>query len=872
MKKIINNFYIFGIFVVIAVMAGLFLQYLNAGRLLNDNAQRITHMSVEQLGDQLDLWLARNAQVVRDAGDYASLELAGDAEMLVFLQKLLAENPDYTSLYYGSVGNKMINASGWIPPADWDLRTRPWYLQAVAADELIVTQVFVTASQDKLIMTVAVPVKDQAGNLIGVVGGDVALDTIINLVSAKKIGLAGYSFLIDGENNLIAHPTLKYTAGSEMVPLSQRYEDLAEQLGAFEETVIRYDDKNVRGFLAHADVDGTDWRLISFVPIEEYTGEMDRLFNGLRISAFLSLMIISFFLWLFNRSIVAPLSQLSRDISAIDIKANPSYRLPMHRKDEFGRIGGTINEILDTTDSYVSAMAASEEELNNTNQQLEAMVEELTATEEELRSQNEMLIAQERRLRESEGRYRSLVSNLPGVVFRSVFNERWTMQYMSEIAEEYFGYPVSDIVDDAKICFSEIIHPEDIGTDTIFIKKSLANRMPYEATYRIVRSDGEVRWIWESGQVDSNYQGEGYLVDGVMLDVTERKKQDDRLRHMTMHDQLTGIYNRTYFEDSLLRLNNNHQRPVTLISVDMDGLKLINDTLGHDQGDNLLQFCAQVLGRALRSSDILARVGGDEFAIILPQTELAAGEMVVQRIEEEMAAYNQHEPRLPLSVSIGVACALDDEKLEQVYNRADDQMYRNKLYKGTGARAQILDVLMAALEERDYLTHGHATRLLELCLKVGQHLGVSSEQRGNLALLSKVHDLGKVGIPDHILFKPGPLSAQEWEVMRLHPEKGYRIAVASPDLVGIAELILKHHERWDGSGYPLGLKGLDIPLECRIMAIVDSFDAMTNDRPYSKARSDAEAVEEILRCAGTQFDPELVGVFVTELSKARTDI
>jgi diguanylate cyclase (GGDEF)-like protein/PAS domain S-box-containing protein len=871
MKKILNNFYIFGIFVVIAVMAGLFLQYLNAGRLLTDNAQRITHMSVMQLGDQLDLWLAKNAQIVIDAGDYASLEMAGDAEMLLYLKKLLAENPDYTSLYYGSVDNKMINASGWIPPVDWDLRTRPWYTQAVAADRLIVTQAFVNASQDKLIMTVAVPVKDGAGQLLGVVGGDVALDTIIDLVSTKEIGSDGYSFLVDGENSLIAHPTLKYTAGSEMIPLSQRYKDLSERLADFKEPVIRYDDSGVRGFLAHTSVFGTDWRLISFVPIEEFTGEMDRLFKGLQISAFLSLLIIGFFLWLFNRSIVAPLSELSQDIAAIDVEMKPDYRLPMRRKDEFGRISGTINGILDTTNSYVSSLAASEEELNNSNQQLEALVEELTATEEELRSQNEMLIAQEKRLRESEGRYRSLVSNLPGVVFRSVFNERWTMLYMSDIAEEYFGYPVSDIVDDAKICFSEIIHPEDIGTDTVFIKKSLANRMPYEATYRIVRANGEVRWIWESGQVDSNYQGEGYLVDGVMLDVTERKKQDDRLRHMTMHDQLTGIYNRTYFEDSLMRLNNNHQRPVTLISVDMDGLKLINDTLGHDQGDNLLQYCSQVLARALRSSDILARVGGDEFAIILPQTDLEAGEKVVQRIEEELAAYNQHEARLPLSVSIGVACALDDEDLEQVYNRADDQMYRNKLYKGTGARAQILDVLMAALEERDYLTHGHANRLLELCLKMGQHLGVSSEQRGNLALLSKVHDLGKVGIPDHILFKPGPLSPQEWEVMRLHPEKGYRIAVASPDLVGIAELILKHHERWDGSGYPLGLKGLEIPLECRIMAIVDSFDAMTNDRPYSKARSDVEAVAEIRRCAGTQFDPELVGVFVEVLTTTMPD-
>ena len=862
MKKILGNFYIFGIFVLAAVMAGLYLQYLSAGQLLTDNARTITKMSVEQMGLHLETWLTRNSQVVADAGHFVALQPENEAQVFDYLQQLLRENPDYTSLYYGSAANRMVNASGWIPPAGWDLRTRPWYQQAVQANRLIVTQAFVNASQDQLIITIAAPVRDAAGNLLGVVGGDVAMDTIIKLVSRKKIGQRGYSFLVDGDGNLLAHPTLSYAPGSQLVPLRQRYQDLGENLGDLGREVLQYEDQGKAGLLAHVTVRGTDWHLISFVPAEEFTQERDRIFNGLILSTMVAILIVGFFLWLLNLRIVAPLNGLSRDILAIDLQNRPSYRLPESKGEGLDRIGATINRVLDTIDTYIASLAASEAELNNSNQQLEAMVEELQATEEELRGQNEMLMSQERRLRESESRYRSLVSNLPGVVFRSIFHERWTMLYMSDIATEYFGYPVEDIVNDAKICFSEIIHPADIGSDTVFIKKALANRQPYEATYRIIRANGEIRWIWETGQVDVNYHGEGYLVDGVMLDVTERKKQDDRLRHLSIHDQLTGIYNRTYFEDSLERLSNLHQRPVTLIAVDMDGLKLINDTLGHDQGDNLLQYCAQVLGRALRSCDILARVGGDEFAIILPQTDMADGEKVVQRIEAEMASYNQHEPRLPLSVSIGIATAFAEEELEQAYNRADDQMYRNKLYKGTGARAQILDVLMAALEERDYLTHGHANRLTDLCLALAKHLGTDSEVRGNLALLAKVHDLGKVGIPDHILFKPGPLNPQEWEVMRLHPEKGYRIAVASPDLMGIAELILKHHERWDGTGYPLGLQGEEIPLECRILAIVDSFDAMTNDRPYSKARSDEAALQEIASCAGSQYDPALVEIFI----------
>jgi len=170
---------------------------------------------------------------------------------------------------------------------------------------------------------------------------------------------------------------------------------------------------------------------------------------------------------------------------------------------------------------------------------------------------------------------------------------------------------------------------------------------------------------------------------------------------------------------------------------------------------------------------------------------------------------------------------------------------------------------MTALAERDYLTNGHALRLADFCRQVGERVGLSSRQLSDLALLANVHDLGKVGIPDSILFKKGKLSSEEWQVMRLHPEKGYRIAITSPDLSPVADLILKHHERWDGQGYPLGLSGEEIPVECRILAVVDAFDAMTSDRPYSKARKVEEALSEILKCSGTQFDPNLVDIFIS---------
>jgi HD-GYP domain-containing protein (c-di-GMP phosphodiesterase class II) len=158
---------------------------------------------------------------------------------------------------------------------------------------------------------------------------------------------------------------------------------------------------------------------------------------------------------------------------------------------------------------------------------------------------------------------------------------------------------------------------------------------------------------------------------------------------------------------------------------------------------------------------------------------------------------------------------------------------------------------------------------LDLSVKLGTRKVLDPRPLTALALLSQVHDVGKVGIPDKILFKPGKLNDEEWEIMRMHPEKGYRIAIVSPDLKDIADLILKHHERWDGSGYPLGLKGEDIPMECRILSVIDSFDAMTSERPYNKPRSKEEAVQEIKRCAGTQFDPDIVDLFVEVIDEGK---
>ena len=464
----------------------------------------------------------------------------------------------------------------------------------------------------------------------------------------------------------------------------------------------------------------------------------------------------------------------------------------------------------------------------------------------------------EEALRKSEERYREILASIEEGYYEADLAGRVT--FCNDAACKILGYARKELVGKSY----RHLFKEPKAVLKAFNRVYHTAKPNRSFTVEIKRKDGSTFFGELSVSPILNSEGAVTGFRGVARDISERIKVEEQLRYLSLHDQLTGLYNRTFFEEELKRLDGSRKYPITIISADLDGLKLINDTLGHDCGDRQLISCAKVMKESLRASDILARVGGDEFNAILPGTDEQTGEKIAGRIRENLEKYNQTHAGPPLSISLGVATALSkDTPLNELFKRADDLMYREKLYRCDSVRSQIVQALLAALAERDYITEGHAKRLAALCLKVGVKLNLSSRQLSDLALLAHVHDLGKVGIPDSILLKQGPLTEEEWEIMRLHPEKGYRIAMSSPDLSGVADLILKHHERWDGKGYPLGLKGKETPIECRILAIVDAYDAMTNGRPYSKAKHKKEALAELRRRAGSQFDPELVELFIS---------
>jgi len=298
-----------------------------------------------------------------------------------------------------------------------------------------------------------------------------------------------------------------------------------------------------------------------------------------------------------------------------------------------------------------------------------------------------------------------------------------------------------------------------------------------------------------------------------------------------------------------------------VIMGDLNGLKLVNDAFGHQEGDKLLTQTAKILKESCRKEDVIARWGGDEFAIFLRRTSYRVAMEIIERIK--LVCRQASQDPVKVSIALGAVTKEDpSQDIQEILKEAEERMYRSKLLESKYVRDSILSSLRRTLFEKNHESEEHTYRLQELALPIGRALGLPDGQLDDLMLLATLHDIGKIGVPQGVIIKPGNLSPEEWELIRKHPEIGYRIAKSSPELAPIAEAILAHHEWWDGRGYPRGLKGEDIPLISRILAIVDAYDVMTHAQPYKEAMSQEEALQELQKKAESQFDPKLIAMFI----------
>jgi diguanylate cyclase (GGDEF)-like protein/PAS domain S-box-containing protein len=456
--------------------------------------------------------------------------------------------------------------------------------------------------------------------------------------------------------------------------------------------------------------------------------------------------------------------------------------------------------------------------------------------------------------------FESLFKNSSDAIVRIDSQER--IIEVNSNFEDFFGYTFDEIV--GKTTDDLISHPDEFEHNL-------------GLTHTLLKGEKVViegkRYAKDGSSKDFLVQGVPIILGdeviggyGIFTNISERKRAEEEILYISYHDQLTGVYNRRFFEEEMHRMDTSRNMPLSLIMADVNGLKLTNDAFGHGKGDALLKRLAEILVHNCRAGEIISRLGGDEFVILMPGTTAQDAEQVVKRIQKSC------NDELFNSISLSMSFGWDekkhaDEPLSSLFKRVEDYMYSHKLVESPSVRGKMFETIIKTLHEKNKREERHSSRVSLYCEAIGNAMKLNTREVEGLKMAGWLHDIGKIAVDERILNKKGRLSQEEWFEVRKHPEVCYSILSSVNELSELANCVLAHHERYDGKGYPKGLMGEQIPIGARIIAVADSYDAMTTARTYCPMLTKKDATAELLKHAGTQFDPEVVQVFVNQVLK-----
>ncbi len=558
------------------------------------------------------------------------------------------------------------------------------------------------------------------------------------------------------------------------------------------------------------------------------------------IIATLCLLLLSLAYYIIMRKYLMPLKsllQVSAEFSAGDL----SKRVDIVRNDEFGLISKNFNSVADKMQSLID--------------NVETMVQVRT---EELHKANQAL-------KENKDELQLILDSAAEAIFCIDLNGNCTFCNYSSL--KMLGYQSQEELL-GKNMHRQIHHTHRDGTPFL-IEECKIIRSIREGN---LAADDEIFWRKDdtsfSVECHSHPQRkEGKVVGGVVtfIDITERNARDAEIKYLGCHDVLTGLRNRRCFEEDRITIDIPENLPLSVIFADINGLKLTNDIFGHAAGDELIKKSSEILKQACRQSDVITRIFGDEFIILLPKTTEKETEKILDRIRSGFL--DARVAAIKCSISLGLDTKTSpDQPLEEIMANAENTMYKDKILNRKVINKDIIDTLIETLHSRTPREKQHSIMVSELCSETGAALQLSETKISKLYRAGYLHDLGKIVLDESILNKDS-LSDEEREKMRQHSVSGYRILNLFDDTLDIAEYVYSHHERWDGSGYPRGLKGERIPLISRIIAVADTYDRVLirGDLPLNERK--LAALEVIKKGAGTQFDPQIAEVFAQMINK-----
>ncbi|MFC1582669.1 HD domain-containing phosphohydrolase [Planctomycetota bacterium] len=414
----------------------------------------------------------------------------------------------------------------------------------------------------------------------------------------------------------------------------------------------------------------------------------------------------------------------------------------------------------------------------------------------------------------------------------------------------------------------EYVAPHDKGSILKTVGDILRESRVSDVECRLQRRGGPLFPAALTGGLVTDDDGNPESALLILQDITRLKEAEGNARKggiLDLHDPLTGFYSRDHFHDELERMGKDIGRflPMTLFVIEIDGAELVNEIFGRD----LLMSSAEIVSRPFRKTDTLSRIGGDRFAVVTPHTNFGVAMAKRSHILQMIKKFNQEHQTVPLSVSIGLATAgaAGEGSAFDLLRRSEQDLHDSKTPLKEGTERKAFDRLWQQLANKGLLTPPGGDPFIELVKNTLDKLDITLEEAANIRGLARAHNMGYIAVPEGVLEKPTTLTPDEFALVKKHPQVSYNIALKSKEFTSIASLVLHHHERWDGGGYPAGLKGERIPLECRLFAVLDAFNALISPRPYREAMERDQALAELLNGSGTQFDPSILDELISLL-------
>ena len=758
--------------------------------------------------------------------------------------------------WYYSVNEDLTAGDLVVQTGQFDPRTRAWYKAAVEAGGPVFSPLYKHFVMDDLSVSAAWPVYNESGNLDGVLGTHMLLSDIGSFLNDAVEEHNGIAIIIEKESNYLVANSMDVANFAFLQDGTlERYalEDINntdiqnayEQYKTNSATEMIYKGENDNFFINTREIhmNGIDWVVISAIPQSIFMTDVMNSIRWAALIATLSMLLSALICNLFMSKYLKPIKsllQVSDELSS----GNLSKRVDIIRNDEIGRISNSFNKVADKMQSLIENLELNVQErtreLHKVNFQLEASKDDL-----------------------------QLILNTAAEGIYGI-DLKGNCTFCNKSCIEILGY--NDQTELLEKNMHQLIH----HTHRDGTPYSTEECKIYNA---IIKGQGshvedEVFWRADGTSFDVEYYSYPQIKNGeitgavvTFMDISERKQKEAEVQYLNCYDTLTGLHNRRCFEDNRAKIDNRDNLPLSVIFADINGLKMTNDIFGHTAGDKLIKKSSEILQQVCRQNDVVARIGGDEFIILLPNTTRENAENILDRIKSGFV--DARVEAIKCSIALGLDTKRSpDQLLDEIMANAENAMYMDKTMNRKSINKEIIGTIIETLHTRNPKEKQHSVDVSELCSKLGTALHLSDTEVSKLSRAGYLHDIGKIVLDEAVLNKES-LSPEELEKMQQHSVVGYRILNLFDDTLDLAEYVYGHHERWDGAGYPRGLKGEQIPLLSRIITVVETYDRVLNRGELSLDERKLAALDVIKNGAGTQFDPQIAELFIRIMETTR---